>query len=260
MRLSDMHRHLVLLGASNLTRSFPYVVSLASQGFDESLSVFAAKGFGRSYGREAGCLGKKFPGIFCSGIWSALDCAKAAPISAVITDIGNDLGYEVPVSELLEWVTGCVERLQRLDAEVVVTDIPVESIGRVSETRFRLFRTLLFPSCSLGRQELVRRTETLRAGLYRLAESQNISVFPVQNHWYGFDPIHPHRRHLHEMWRELTCNFDGFRLPKSEKSCSLLTSAYLRLLNAETWTHFFFQRTATQPQGQLVDGSRIFLY
>ena len=255
-----MQRNLVLLGASNLTRSFPYVVSLATHGFEESLSLFVAKGSGRSYGHEAGSFGKKFPGIFFSGIWSALESAKAAPISAVITDVGNDLGYEVPVEELVEWVRGCIDRLQQLDAHVVITDIPSESVCRVSESKFRLFRMLLFPYCTLSRQELIDRTEQLRASLHQLAKSRNITVFPVQNHWYGFDPIHPHKRHLRQLWRELFREFEGFQATEHKLRNWLPKSAYLRLLSAEKWSLFKVKWRAPQPHGQLVDGTSIFLY
>ena len=255
-----MHRRIVLLGASNLTRSFPLVVSLARCSFEEQLSFFIAKGFGRSYGEEAGCFGKKFPGIFFSGLWNGLDSAKAAPISAVITDIGNDLGYEVPVETLLDWVAGCIDNIQRHDAEIVLTDVPIDSIQEINERKFLLFRALMFPNCRLQKHELVERVKHLKEGLHELARPRNIPVFPVQKQWYGFDPIHPRWSCLSQMWNELLSNFSGYKPSPSRSSDSWLNAAYLRLLRAERWSQFGVSRRAVQPQGCLTDQTLISLY
>lgn len=186
--------------------------------------------------------------------------ANSAPISAVITDIGNDLGYEVPVDTLLEWVAGCMDHLQQLGANVVVTDIPVDTIRDVRQAKFLLFRTVLFPACRLNREELTCRVQSLREGLLELAESKNITVIPVQNHWYGFDPIHPRLRYLKQLWAEILLRLDGFQSATANSNVSLLSDAYLRLLQAESWSRFHVPRQRNQPQGQLNDGTEIFLY
>lgn len=253
-------QRLVFLGASNLTRAFPTAVSVAQESFGGPLSIFAAHGLGRSYGLEAGNLGKKFPGIFFSGLWRALAAEKSAPTSAWITDIGNDLGYEARVEDVLAWVTGCVDRLTSLDAKIVITDLPIAPLNALSERRFRFFRSLFFPRCRLTREELIDRAVALSAGIHALGEARKIPIFPARNEWYGLDPIHPRRRYLAPWWRELMS-----AQSRGSRTASALRSGgrwhwYLALLAPETWAQFGRMRSASQPNGRLWDGSTIALY
>ena len=255
-----MHRNLVLLGASNLSRGFARAVGIARSCFDERLSFYVAKGSGRSYGTEAGAFGKKFPGISSCGIWSALERAKSAPTNALITDIGNDLGYEVPVETILQWVEGCVERLLERDAKIVISDLPIESIRCLSERRYRLFRSVLFPQCRVEWDEMLCRLAALQAGVRQLAETHFIPVFPVETNWYGFDPIHPRAHFLDDYFAGMFNAGDTSRVARSTVSSSWLTSAYLQLIRAESWTNFGVQRSCAQPTGRLRDGTEIFLH
>jgi hypothetical protein len=67
------------------------------------------------------------------------------PITAWITDIGNDLGYEVPVKTILEWFSGCVDRLEELGARIAITDLPLEKLRGLGERKFRLLCVLFSP-------------------------------------------------------------------------------------------------------------------
>lgn len=250
----------MLLGASNLTRAFPTVVSLARACFDGPLSIYAAHGLGRSYGLEAGNLGKIFPGIFFSGLWPALLRTKGAPTAAWLTDIGNDLGYEASVEAILKWVTGCVDHLTAVDAKIVITDLPLASLRTVSDRKFHFLRTLMFPRCRLSRDELLARAAVLSERLHALGESRKIPIFPVRNEWYGVDPIHVLRPHLADLWQQLFQTHDEFISRKSSQSDSRLMRWYLRLLQPERWSQFSVSRRATQPNGRLWDGTTIALY
>lgn len=57
-------RRVVLLGASNLSRTFPTVVHVAQRMFDQPLEFLVAKGHGRSYGQESCLFGKKIVEFF----------------------------------------------------------------------------------------------------------------------------------------------------------------------------------------------------
>lgn len=254
-------RHaVVMLGASNLSRAFPVAVSTAQRVFGSPLSIYAAKGHGRSFGQESSCLGKKISGIFSCGIWRALQREKSVPITALVTDIGNDLAYEVPVETVLEWVEGCVDRLLALDARVVISDLPIEVLRSVSATRYRCFRTLLFPQCRLSWSEMLRRAELLSQRLHTLAEKREMPVFLVQNEWYGLDPIHPRRRDYAEYWAELLSLAAGKSIEHTPLQKSLSWRWYLRSLSPESWSTFGFSRRASQPNGRLTDGTAISLY
>lgn len=253
------HR-LVLLGASNLARAFPTVVTLARSYFGGPVSIYSAHGLGRSYGLEAGNLGKKFPGIFFSGLWPALEREKSVPTFAWITDIGNDLAYEARVESILEWVSGCVERLTAIDSKIVIADLPLANLSAVSERKFRFFRALLFPRCRLSREEVLTRAAALSDGLHALGKSQKIPIFPAQIEWYGIDPIHPRRRHMAAIWQQLFNAHHGLTKEISLWDESWLERWYLELLEPERWSHFSLSRSAVQPNGRLWDGSTIALY
>jgi hypothetical protein len=182
------------------------------------------------------------------------------PITAWITDIGNDLGYEVPVETILEWVTGCVERLEELDARIAITDLPIAALKGLGERKYRLLRELLFPASRLCRDELLTRATALSGVLNELGKTRNIPIFSVPNAWYGWDPIHPRRRCHLAMWREQLGQFAKVA-PKARPADDLwLMSSYLRLLQPECWSHFSVSRTARQPNGILLDGMSAALY
>ncbi len=255
-----MHRNLVFLGASNLSRGFPRLVSLAKSSFDEELTIYAAKGAGRSFGLNSGSFGKKFPGIFSCGLWDALREAKPAPTSALITDIGNDLGYEVPVDQVLEWVTRCVDALLEINADIVISDLPLEPLRALDERRFRMFRRVLFPYCRLEKAELVTRAEQVSRSLKQLADARHTPIFSVSSQWYGLDPIHPRRQCLDHYWVGLLNELRDFNVLEQRERFSWLQSTYLRLLEPASSTFFGVQRRSKQPVGWLNDRTKIFLY
>ncbi len=90
----------VLLGASNLTRGISTVVGMARGIVGEPSEFLIAMGHGRSYGQRSSVLGRSLPGITQCGLWEALRHARG-PTSALITDIGNDVIYGVPVETIL---------------------------------------------------------------------------------------------------------------------------------------------------------------
>jgi hypothetical protein len=67
------------------------------------------------------------------------------PITAWITDIGNDLGYEVPVETILKWVSGWVDWLEELGARIAITNLPLEILRGLGERKFRLLSALSPP-------------------------------------------------------------------------------------------------------------------
>ena len=253
-------QRLVLLGASNLSRAFPTVVSMSRQAFASPIDFYVAKGHGRSYGIESSCLGKKISGIFSCGIWRALAQEKSVPITAFVTDIGNDLAYEVPVDTVVQWVEASLDRLTSLGARIVVSDLPMDVLRRVQEARYRVFRAILFPQCRLPWSELLDRAEQLSAHLQQLAKEREIPFFVVRKEWFGLDPIHPRMTCYAALWSELlslVVDGAGGSLPPR---CPLLLAWQLRRLQPESWMWFSIPRRSTQPNGRLRDGSRISLY
>ena len=90
LEMATAPRRVVALGASNLTRGFPILVSAARASAGPDVEVFAALGLGRSYGMESRVLARTLPGILDSGLWAALAGLPPLPTRAVVTDVGND--------------------------------------------------------------------------------------------------------------------------------------------------------------------------
>lgn len=256
----QLRQKLVMLGASNLARAFPVAISMSRNVFDAPLSIYVAKGHGRSYGQESSCFGKKNSGIFSCGIWRAIEREKNVPITAVVTDIGNDLAYEVPVETVLEWVEGCIDRLLSFNARVVVSDLPLEVLKELGAIRYRCFRAILFPQCRLSWDEMLSRAEQLSERLRELAKQKDIPVFTVRKQWYGLDPIHPRAKHYPEIWSQLLALATDRQPQLLDGRCSLRLRWYLRRLQPESWSNFSIARHAKQPCGRLSDGSTISLY
>lgn len=251
---------IVLLGASNLTRAFPTVVRSALASFERPLSIVSAMGFGRSYGQESSFLGKKILGIFQNNLWDKLQRDSLTPTTAFVTDIGNDLAYEVPVERVVEWIEACLDRLESVGAQIVLSDLPMSAIRDVGTARYRIFRTVLFPYCRLSWGEMLDRAEQLSERLHGISRSRNIPIFIGKKECHGFDPIHPRRSALLGQWQEMFA-LAGVELEKNSISENrFLLTRYLRNLRPESWSYFSLPRHSQQPSGRLHDGTTIELY
>jgi hypothetical protein len=98
---------------------------------------------------------RTLPGILESGLWRQLESLPAAPTRALVTDVGNDILYGFSARQILTWVSEALIRLERFTNDIVLTDLPLAGIRSLSEGKFLLFRSLLFPSCRLSFREIV---------------------------------------------------------------------------------------------------------
>ena len=196
----------VLLGASNLTMAAPLLLeNLRSNSSGRSVSVRMAMGFGRSYGGWSRFLFRELPGIVDSNLWEDLEqqTPEGTRIRALITDVGNDLLYGDSPPQIVDWVEICVQRLQKRDADIVLTLPPVESVFGLSRWRYALMRTVLFPNCRTPLPEMRRFAEELHTQLGELAARTDISTVASPGEWYGFDPVHIRRRVRSQVWQSV---------------------------------------------------------
>jgi hypothetical protein len=193
----------IALGASNLTRGFGTVVGAARTLLGDPLEVFAALGHGRSYGVRSTFCGRSLPGILGCGLFKAVEDARAVKTRALIMDIGNDILYGVPVPEILSWVDRSAERLLGFSDEVVVTDLPLASIERLSRIHFTLMRSMIVPSCRLSLEVVRDRSFELNEGLLSLAHRRGLRLVHLRPEWYRFDPIHIRPRFWGAAFREI---------------------------------------------------------
>jgi hypothetical protein len=253
-------RRVILLGASNLVRSFSTIVETVRQTWHEPIEIMAAIGHGRSYGQNSQVLGRKISGIFSCALWKDLQTRPPLPTAALVTDIGNDLLYEVPIERLIEWIEGCLDRLAAVGANTILTQLPMGSVQSLGERRFRLFRTLLFPKSSLTLPRVRQMASQLNDRLVEIAAQQKIPAIPVPDAWYGFDPIHLKRSTWPTAWPAILSSWQESGKPAPIPRASLRRWLYLNRLAPLERTVFGRDHRCAQPCGVLDDGTTISLY
>jgi hypothetical protein len=173
----------------------------------------------------------------------------------LVTDVGNDILYGFSAQQILAWVDEALMRLRRVTADIVVTDLPLESIRRLSNPAFLMFRSVLVPSCRLSRREVVDTAERVNAGLAELSVATRARFFHLKPEWYGLDPIHVRPSLWRPAWREIL----GVE-PQTDAGGSRWESLRLYLMPPERrWLCGKEQITAQSGAG-LPAGGRVWLY
>jgi hypothetical protein len=251
----DMAR-IVALGASNLTRGFHTVVSTARQTWGPGVEVFGALGHGRSYGAQSQVFGRGLPGILESGLWRELESRPRVPTRALVTDIGNDILYGYSVEQILSWIDEALSRLRRIDADIVMTDLPLFNMRRMSPVTFEVFRWLLFPSCELSFGEVRLRAERVNAGVSELASAHSARFVHLNPEWYGIDPIHIRPRLWRTAWQHILAGETDVRA----RDGSRWEAVSLYLMRPERRQLFGIEQYTPQSGIVLPSGGRIWLY
>jgi hypothetical protein len=244
----------VALGASNLTRGFPILVSAARASGGPDVELLAALGLGRSYGMESRVLARTLPGILDSGLWKALAERPPVPTRALVTDVGNDILYGAPPGRILEWVEESLERLRRVTDDVVLTGLPLDPIRRLSPAKFLAFRTILYHRCRLTFAQAVDAAEQVGEGLASLAARQGARFVGLRPEWYGFDPVHVRPARWGAAWREI------LGADTSAAAPSMAETLRLHALVPERQRLFGIERVNPQRGFRLANGGQVWLY
>jgi hypothetical protein len=259
--MNRQKNRIILLGASNLTLSLRLVIDLMQQRIGGASEVFAAIGHGRAYGCFSEMLLRGLPGIADCGLWRQLDTSDTQPVCALLTDIGNDIMYELPPAKVLLAVEWCIKQLLSHSAQIVVTGLPIASIERLTETRYTFFRNLFYPCCRLSRNEAIARVRTIHAGLVEMAARYRFTLVEQQACWFGADGIHVKFKRRADYYRNVLSGFteaDHEPEPGYDDRPSLpfwqrrATFAYKTILGREF--------VCPQPSGLLLNGSKVFKY
>jgi hypothetical protein len=245
----------IALGASNLTRGLYTAVSAARAAWTRDVEFIGALGLGRSYGVKSSVFGRAVPGILESGLWAALDRMPPAPAVAYITDVGNDIMYNVEVPQILDWVRAAVERLERHAQSIAICGLPVEDGRRISDWQYRWLRFVLVPSCRLTHPELERRAREVHDGLRAIAAERGHRFVALDSAWYGFDPIHIRYPYWRTAWRKILGVDAGVQWKTSIPEALGL---YLRRPQRE-WVLGIERRREQRGDG-LAGGGRVWLY
>lgn len=246
----------VALGASNLTRGFQTVVSTARAAWGPGVEVLAALGHGRSYGARSRFVVRTLPGILECGLWRDMESRPPAPTRGLITDVGNDILYGFSAQQVLAWVEETLGRLRRFTADIVVTDLPLDSIRRLSKPAFLAFRSVLVPSCRLSLGEVLESAERVNDGLAELSVANGARFFHLKPEWYGLDPIHVRPSLWRPAWREIL----GAQSQTDEEAGSRLESLRLYLMPPERRWLFGKEQITPQSGASLRSGGQVWLY
>ena len=194
-----------MLGASNVTLSFPRFWHGLRRMIAEPLELFAAHGHGRSFGMWSRIGPRELPGIVPCRLWHELANASPPdePPRALITDIGNDILYGADPQQIADWVETCLKRLRELNARIVMTQLPVASALTLSPGRFQFFRRAFFPGSRLTLETVLAHAQRLNELVIELGRKFDVSTPELRGEWYGVDPIHILRRHRAAAWSEL---------------------------------------------------------
>ena len=221
--------------------------------------MLAALGIGRSYGARSRVLLRGLPGILQSGLWQRLESLPPAPTRALVSDVGNDILYGFSPDRLLEWVEESVLRLQARGAAVVITDLPLASLRRLSPARFLFFRSLFYSPCRLSREQALDVAERVVSGLERLAERRTLRFFRLRPEWYGLDPIHFRPGTWSAAWREQILEGVPAAAPPAGHG-SPLAALRLYLMRPEREWLAGVLRTSPQTGLRVARGARVWLY
>ena len=258
MMAADVGR-VVALGASNLTRGFHTVVSTARGAWGPHVEIVGALGHGRSYGAQSRFAFRALPGILESGLWRHLESLPAVPTRALITDVGNDIMYGFSATQTLAWVAEAVERLQKVTGDpgkIVLTDLPLAGVRRLSQAKFVVFRSILFPSCRLSLEEILQTAEQVNDGLAKLAAARRTRFFRLKPEWYSVDPIHIRPSQCRPAWQEILGSTSG----AGRNGAGRLEGLTLYFTPPERQWLFGREQYTPQAGVKLPSGGRVWLF
>lgn len=195
----------VFLGASNLARGYSALADCLVRCLaPQPVEILHAMGPGRGYCAEGGFLNIKYPPIGSCGIMeSARDRAKGArKVIALITDIGSDIMYDVPVSEITACLNTLFQNLDAIGAEVFVHPIPLNFSGDVSELQFRILRSIFYPNSVIGYHRAAEAVPAVNDFLYARAGGR-IHLLPSMKDFSGMDKIHYSIFRSHQAWSQV---------------------------------------------------------
>ena len=216
-----------------------------------------AMGHGRSYGAWSSVPGRSLPGITQCELWAALPGLTPAPTVALITDVGNDLLYNVEPHSLVDWVSDCCDQLAAVGAEIVLTELPIANLSTLGSTRYQLFRTVWFPRCRLSLAEMSQRAKNVNEGLHRIAQRPEVTIKPLLAEWYGFDPIHIRVPQYFVAWKKILEDAQSCAMPTAVQRVSLLKRYELFVATPAHRKLLGISRRRKQPSCTLSDGTSI---
>jgi hypothetical protein len=174
----------------------------------------------------------------------------------LVTDVGNDILYGFSVERTLGWVEEALVRLRTLTHDIVLTDLPLASVRRLSNGKFLAFRSVLSPACRLSLTEVIERAGRVNEGLVQLSASYGTRFFRLDPAWYGFDPIHLRPSQWRSAWQQIL----GAQPEGKSGFGSTIESVKLYFMRPERRWMFGMEQVTPQTGVALRSGGQVWLY
>ena len=268
----DQPRALVVaLGASNLSRGLSRLVTICRRCTAKPIDLFAGAGHGRSYGANSRIWNRRLPSILGSGLWRSLDRNSGSDALnnttrlAVITDIGNDLLYGFSVEQITAWIEEVVLRLQQRGFQIVITQLPIESIQAVGPLRFHILKSILVPGCQQSLEAIKDQSHQINNKIVSLSKGHHVTILRQSGSWYGIDAIHVKRSCLNELWQRVVDCWPGISREQHamrgvDRFGGWQEWSRLGAASAEVRSLSGLMLFTPQPALRLADTTRIYLY
>ena len=214
---------LILLGASNLSRGcFAFARHMKMCLYPRPVEVLIASGPGRAYSVSGGLLNVTYPPIQSSDIFEAAQKKSESgyQVVALVTDIGNDIMYDVSAEKVLETIQQIFARLQSMNTEIFYTTLPTVFETGDHPVWFYILRSLLFPRSTVAYDEAVAGIIEVNQFL-RKSASEHCHLIPDLDRYLGFDEIHYGWLRAHNAWSHVARTILGVMGVEGAKGISL---------------------------------------
>lgn len=182
----------ILLGASNLARSFHGLKYCIERCILPRTATFLhAMGPGRGYVSPGGILNASYSPIINSGIFEAArnKKIKKQKVVALITDIGNDIMYNISPDKIIDSLQHIFNVLDTIETKIVITAIPVDLENDISEFQFQILQKIYFPKSSVKYFQVSNSIKAINQFILK-TPNQKITVMNDMKRFAGIDKIH----------------------------------------------------------------------
>ena len=201
----------IFLGASNLARSFYGLKRCITRClFPRPVSFIHAMGPGRGYISQGGIFNAIYsPILYCDILKAAYNRRKInQQVVALITDIGNDIMYGVPVEEIIAGLQSLFDALNEFEANIFVTSIPVDLKRDIGGFYFRILRRVFFPNSPVEHYQVSEAIEIINKFIIQ-SLNKNITAINEMKQFCGIDKIHYSLFKSRSAWSHIAGNLTG---------------------------------------------------
>ena len=190
----------IFLGASNLARGHYALANCLQRNlYPRPTQFMFALGPGRGYCAWGGLLNVVYSPIINSQIFSAVKKNERCKIVAVVTDIGNDIMYNVSPSDIKNCLRKIFKQLREFNALILTTPISSRLETELSEFSFFFLRSIFYPKSKVSYEQVV-------TGIHQINEflksynKENIQMLTKLEEFFGWDKIHYSLLRGHHAW------------------------------------------------------------